>query len=104
MADLLKLADELSNLSLGPSSQRRTVCYGNHGNIQQFRPPRSSSYSQSILECIQTRHDIFRRVRSDNELLVNFDDQRNEHALLIGWHDYMMAVGLMPIEAQVFRV
>jgi hypothetical protein len=41
--------------------------------------------------------------RTDEELLMNFDDRQNEHALFIGWYDYMMAVNRLPIEAQVFQ-
>jgi hypothetical protein len=44
------------------------------------------------------------QTRADEELLANFDDRQNDHALYIGWYDYMMAVGRLPIEAQVFQV
>jgi hypothetical protein len=42
--------------------------------------------------------------RADEELLAAFDDKQNEHALFIGWYDYMMAVNQLPIEAQVFQI
>jgi hypothetical protein len=44
------------------------------------------------------------QIRADDELLANFDDWQNDHALFVGWYDYMMAVGQLPIEAQVFQV
>jgi hypothetical protein len=42
--------------------------------------------------------------RADEELLMRFDDSQNEHALFIGWYDYMMAVNRLPVEVQVFQV
>jgi hypothetical protein len=42
--------------------------------------------------------------RADTELLASFGDQQNEHALFIGWYDYMMAVNQLPVEAQVFQI
>lgn len=44
------------------------------------------------------------QARADDELFANFDDRQNEHALFIGWYDYMMATNRLPIEAQVFQV
>jgi len=41
--------------------------------------------------------------REDSELLERFGDEVNDHTLFIGWHDYMLAVGTLPIEAQIFR-
>jgi hypothetical protein len=49
-----------------------------------------------------TTHD------SDQEgysrLVVGFDDLRNDHALLVGWYDLMLASRKLPIEAQVFQM
>ena len=42
--------------------------------------------------------------REDASLLARFDDEQNDHALFIGWYDYMNAVGTLPLEAQVFQV
>jgi hypothetical protein len=42
--------------------------------------------------------------RADQELLAQFDDETNNHALLIGWYDYMLATGTLPVEAQVFHM
>jgi hypothetical protein len=42
--------------------------------------------------------------RADHELLERFTDNQNDHALLIGWHDYQLAVGAIPVEAQAFQV
>jgi hypothetical protein len=41
--------------------------------------------------------------RADEELLGRFNDQVNDHALLIGWYDYQMATKILPVEAQVFQ-
>jgi len=41
--------------------------------------------------------------REDSELLERFGDEVNDHTLYIGWHDYMLAVGILPIEAQIFE-
>jgi hypothetical protein len=42
--------------------------------------------------------------REDSDLLERFDDQVNDHTLLIGWYDYWLAVRTLPIEAQIFQV
>jgi hypothetical protein len=42
--------------------------------------------------------------REDSELLERFEDEVNDHTLFIGWHDYMLAVRALPIEAQIFQV
>jgi hypothetical protein len=49
----------------------------------------------------QTRGGI---EREDSELLERFDDEVNDQALFIGWYDYRLAVGALPIEAQVFQI
>jgi hypothetical protein len=41
--------------------------------------------------------------REDSELLERFGDEVNDHTLFVGWHDYMLAVGALPIEAQIFQ-
>ena len=43
------------------------------------------------------------QVRNDDELIAKFDDTHNDHVLFVGWHDYALAVGCLPIEAQVFQ-
>jgi hypothetical protein len=48
----------------------------------------------------QTRGGI---EREDSELLERFGDGVNDHTLFVGWHDYMLAVGALPIEAQIFQ-
>jgi hypothetical protein len=42
--------------------------------------------------------------REDSALLERFADEVNDHTLFIGWHDYMLAVRALPIEAQIFQV
>jgi hypothetical protein len=42
--------------------------------------------------------------RDDGRLLERFDDKVNDHTLFVGWHDYMLAVRTLPVEAQVFQV
>jgi hypothetical protein len=41
--------------------------------------------------------------REDLTLLAQFTDEQNDHALFIGWYDYMLAVGALPIEAQAHQ-
>jgi hypothetical protein len=41
--------------------------------------------------------------REDSELLERFEDKVNDHTLFIGWYDYALAVGALPIEAQIFE-
>lgn len=36
--------------------------------------------------------------------MIRFDDTANDHALFIGWYDYMLATGALPIEAQVHQL
>lgn len=43
------------------------------------------------------------RVRDDKILIDAFDDEHNDHVLFIGWHDYVSAIGSLPIEAQVLQ-
>lgn len=48
--------------------------------------------------------DQKRRVERDDEDLLNeFTDRENDAALFIGWGDYAMAVGSLPVEAQIFH-
>ena len=42
-------------------------------------------------------------LRDDQDLMDAFDDEKNDHVLFIGWHDYGLAVGVLPIEAQAFQ-
>jgi hypothetical protein len=42
--------------------------------------------------------------RADEALLASFDDEANNHTLFVGWHDYMLATGSLPPEAQVFQI
>jgi hypothetical protein len=42
--------------------------------------------------------------RDDQELLNRFEDEMNIHVLFVGWHDYMLAIGSLPAEAQVFQI
>lgn len=44
------------------------------------------------------------KVRSDEDLMADFDDSHNDHVLFVGWYDYASAVGRLPIEAQVFQI
>jgi hypothetical protein len=44
------------------------------------------------------------RERQDQQLFERFDDSQNDHTLFIGWYDYALAVGSMPVEAQVFQM
>ena len=41
--------------------------------------------------------------RADHELLDRFNDLQNDHTLFVGWHDYLLAVNAIPIEAQAFQ-
>ncbi|MCC8982641.1 hypothetical protein [Bradyrhizobium acaciae] len=41
--------------------------------------------------------------RHDDDLLMQFSDEQNDHALFIGWYDYAGATNAMPIEAQVHQ-
>lgn len=41
--------------------------------------------------------------RNDLDALEEFNDEVNDHALFIGWHDYMNLAQSLPVEAQVFQ-
>lgn len=43
-------------------------------------------------------------MRDDADVLDQFDDAANDHALFVGWGDYGPIAGRLPIEAQVFEV
>ena len=51
--------------------------------------------------------DTRQRMTIDEEsysrLMSGFSDLQNDHALLVGWHDLMLASKKLPIEAQVFQ-
>ena len=49
-----------------------------------------------------TRHDG--KSRNDEELLAEFNDEQNDHALFWGWYDFANAATCLPLEAQVFQV
>jgi len=42
--------------------------------------------------------------RADETVLANFSDEQNDIALFIGWFDYGLVTGTMPIEAQVHQL
>ena len=42
--------------------------------------------------------------RQDEEVIQQFDDGVNDHVLYLGWHDYMLAITILPVEAQVFQM
>jgi hypothetical protein len=48
-----------------------------------------------------TTHDLDEE--SYNKLMNGFNDLQNDHALLVGWHDLMLASKKLPIEAQLFQ-
>ncbi len=41
--------------------------------------------------------------REDEALFERFCDEDNEAALIIGWYDYHLAIGVLPVEAQAFQ-
>jgi hypothetical protein len=41
--------------------------------------------------------------RNDDAVLTQFNDEKNDHVLFIGWYDYALATQTMPIEAQVHQ-
>jgi hypothetical protein len=48
-------------------------------------------------------HQYSGEERDDDELLMRFTDEQNDHVLFIGWYDYALATNTMPIEAQVHQ-
>ncbi len=42
--------------------------------------------------------------RDDDELLSQFTDVQNDHALLIGWYDYASVTNALPVEAQAHQL
>jgi hypothetical protein len=43
-------------------------------------------------------------IRSDERLIEGFSDANNDVALMVGWSDYAVLTGVLPIAAQVFQV
>jgi hypothetical protein len=41
--------------------------------------------------------------RQDAALFRRFSDEVNDHTLFVGWYDYVLAVGRLPLEAQAFQ-
>ena len=66
-----------------------------HGEIRRLQNQYWNAFKHA-----QTRDGI---EREDSELLERFGDEVNDHTLFVGWHDYMLAVGALPIEAQIFQ-
>jgi hypothetical protein len=48
-------------------------------------------------------HQHSGKERDDDEVLIQFNDEKNDHVLFIGWCDYALATQTMPIEAQVHQ-
>jgi hypothetical protein len=48
-------------------------------------------------------HQYSGEERDDDELLMRFTDEQNDHVLFIGWYDYALATNTMPIEAHVHQ-
>jgi hypothetical protein len=48
-------------------------------------------------------HQHSGKERDDDGVLMEFNDEKNDHALFIGWYDYALATQTMPIEAQVHQ-
>jgi hypothetical protein len=67
----------------------------NIGKIRQLQNQYWNAFKHA-----QTRDGL---EREDSELLERFGDEVNDHTLFVGWHDYMLAVGALPIEAQIFQ-
>jgi hypothetical protein len=42
--------------------------------------------------------------RDDADLFQRFSDEMNVHSHFVGWYDYTVAIGELPIEAQVFQI
>lgn len=42
--------------------------------------------------------------REDDETLAAFDDTKNDAALFVGWWDYFLVTGRLPLGGQVFQV
>jgi hypothetical protein len=42
--------------------------------------------------------------RDDSEILGSFNDNANDAALFIGWHDYYAVTGRIPLPVQVFQL
>jgi hypothetical protein len=42
--------------------------------------------------------------RDDSETLAAFSDGANDAALFIGWHDYHVVTGRLPLPVQVFQI
>lgn len=51
------------------------------------------------------KHSLSRdgKIRDDDALMSDFNDEHNDHILFVGWYDYMTAVRKTPVEAQVFQ-
>lgn len=41
--------------------------------------------------------------RQDEYTIAQFDDEKNDYVLFVGWYDLALATGKMPIEAQAFQ-
>lgn len=42
--------------------------------------------------------------RDDSVIFSQFSDEKNDHALFVGWYDYMMVTSTLPIAASVFQL
>lgn len=41
--------------------------------------------------------------RKDQEIISEFNDEKNDHVLFLGWYDLSLIMKMMPIEAQAFQ-
>ena len=68
-------------------------------DLKRLRP------SAQVLDRLQARHAPTQRPRTRRRRSAgHFYDEKNDHALFIGWYDYALATQTMPIEAQIHQV
>jgi len=82
---------------LDPVSVHTLACAGCEVAEHLTRKAGAEPFSTHVLATTQDGVE-----RDDQELLDRFDDDTNNHTLFIGWHDYMLATGTLPPEAQAF--
>ncbi len=93
-----EVAEYLAVKASGQPFTARALATFRNNSLRDIRRARNRFWSSFRYA---TTHDDDQG--SYSSLMSGFNDLQNDHALLVGWHDLMLASKKLPIEAQVFQ-
>jgi hypothetical protein len=93
-----EIAEYLAVKASGQPFSARALATFRNNSWRDIRRARNQFWSSFRYA---TTHDDDQEAYSN--LMSGFSDLQNDHALLVGWYDLMLAVKKLPIEAQMFQ-